>query len=186
MVYDATQPANATKIRNLGVVIRPNWVAIERAESSFKPYAINLANRTPLLVPNDPAAIANSYIVYCKQDAAGNPQLYGIDQASRVTQISVNVSPVSGANGYSWLAGGMLLQWGTGHANGSANTTIVFPVAFSAAPYSVQTNFYRSSGSTTMKPLDVITDIPVAAANFTVWNPNGGHNFFWMAIGPKV
>lgn len=187
MAYDSTQPTNTTKLRNVGVVIRPNWIAIEDGDPTFKPKAINLNNRTPLGVPNDPAAIANSYVLYSKQDPAGNVQLYGIDPASRVTQMSLAVSPSSAANGYTWLAGGMLMQWGQAHANGSANTTIGFPVGFSGVPYSIQTNFWRSSGSTTMKPLDVLNGgTPVTANNFTVWNANGGHDFFWLAIGPKV
>jgi hypothetical protein len=88
MTFDVSQPTDTTKIRNLGVVIRPNWQAIEDGDSSFLPQSINLANRTPLAAPNDPVAIADSFINYCKEDGAGNPEFYGIDAASNILQYS--------------------------------------------------------------------------------------------------
>jgi hypothetical protein len=87
MAWDNTQPTNTTKIRNLGVVIRPNWLAIEQADSTFKPYAINFTDRTAAGLPVNPMAIGTAYIVYCKQDAAGNPELFGISATSTVTQL---------------------------------------------------------------------------------------------------
>lgn len=187
MVYDATQPTNVTKIRNLGIVIRPNWEAIEQGGSTFRPQAVNLANRTPLAIPNNPVAIADTYILYCKQDGAGNPQLYCIDPSgANHTQLSTSAKPLSAQNGYSWLPGGMLIQWGLNFANGGADTSITFPISFSAAPYSIQTTFYRSTGSTSTLPLYISTATAPSATKFKVWNPVGGHDFYWIAIGPKV
>lgn len=88
MAFDKTQPTDTTKIRNLGTVIRPNWDAIETADSTFKPYAINLQNRTPLGVSNDPATIADSSIIYVKDDGAGNPELYSKDGSGNIIQMS--------------------------------------------------------------------------------------------------
>lgn len=186
MPFDKTQPADSTKIRNLGVVIRPNWAAIEEGDTSFKPYSINLADRSILPIPVNPAAVANAYQMFCKKDSGGNPQIYVESPGGSVVKLTTSVIPVSAQNGYSWLSGGIIIQWGLGHANATANTTIAFPIAFSAVPYSITTNFYRSSGSTTMKPLDIISGTPPTVNNFTVWNANGGHDFFWQAIGPKV
>jgi hypothetical protein len=88
MAWDTLQPTNTTKIRNLGVVIRPNWAAIQTADSTFTPDALNFKNRTPSVVPIDPAAIATAYIAYCKEDAAGNPELFGISAASEIVQFT--------------------------------------------------------------------------------------------------
>jgi len=183
MAYDATQPTNTTKIRNLGTVIRPNWTAIENAESSFRPHAINFLNRTPTVVPIDPAAIANTYILYCKQDAAGNPQIYGIDQNSRVTQISAAVSPLSAINGYTWLAGGMLLQWGKSGVIAGANT-ILFPIAFSAAAYNVSITPVKNSSI--VNNVYVRSDADITALQFVAYNTASINQIMWMAIGPKV
>ena len=90
MTFDPTQPTDTTKIRNLGVVIRPNWEAIEEGETSFAPYSVNLQDRTPLGVSNDPTAMTSpdACRVYCKQDGNGNPELYAIDPAGNVIQIT--------------------------------------------------------------------------------------------------
>ena len=88
MTWDATQPTNTTKIRNLGVVIRPNWQAIESGDSSFKPLAFNLNDRTVAAQPNDPTAIDNAFIVYCKTSAGGASEFYGIDEDSNVVQLT--------------------------------------------------------------------------------------------------
>lgn len=88
MAWDILQPTNTTKIRNLGVVIRPNWAAIQQADSTFLPNAINFKNRTPSVVPINPAAIATSYITFCKEDGAGNPELFGISPSSQIIQFT--------------------------------------------------------------------------------------------------
>lgn len=88
MTFDVTQPTDTTKIRNLGVVIRPNWVAIEQADSSFQPYAINLTDRDAAALASNPTAIGTAYIPFCKQDSGGDPEFFGIDASSNVIQFS--------------------------------------------------------------------------------------------------
>jgi len=87
-MFDKTQPKDTTKIRNLGAVIRPNFVAIQEAPSSFKPYAINLQNRTPLGVSNDPATISGSSILYTKTDADGKVELFCKSSAGTIQQLT--------------------------------------------------------------------------------------------------
>lgn len=88
MTWDRTQPENTTKLRNVGNVIRPNWEAIELADSTFQPEAINFTDRTVAGVPNNPVAITDAYISFSKTDAAGNTELFGIDESSNVIQFS--------------------------------------------------------------------------------------------------
>jgi len=88
MAWDATQPTDTTKIRNLGVVIRPNWVAIETADTTFRPQAVNFKDRTVAGLPVNPTALADAFITFCKTDTAGNSELFGIDENSNVIQYS--------------------------------------------------------------------------------------------------
>ena len=88
MAFDKAEPQDTTKIRNLGVVIRPNWVAIEQADSTFRPIALNLQDRTPLVASNDPASIAGTSIIYVKQDGAANPELYSEDGSANKIQMT--------------------------------------------------------------------------------------------------
>ena len=88
MAWDKTEPKDTTKLRNLGVVIRPNWEAIESAEATFKPVGLNLDNRTALVIANDPTAIADSVILYSKEDGAGDPQGYAIDPDDSISHLT--------------------------------------------------------------------------------------------------
>lgn len=187
MVWDITQPTDTTKIRNLGIVIRPNWQAIQEADATFKPYAMNFDNRTPLAVPNDPTAIADSYILYCKEDTAGNPELFGIDPSSVISQFT-STDRTLAQTGYALLAPGFLLQWGRGFmAGGTASLTVTFPKAFSATAWTVTSTPYNNpiTGSSPREwGVQNISDVDFQAVAFNGVVPGGGVNFGWMAIGP--
>jgi len=88
MAFDKTQPKDTTKIRNLGTVIRPNFLSILEADSSFKPYAINLQNRTALGVSNTPATISGSSILYTRADADAKKELFCKSSAGTEQQLT--------------------------------------------------------------------------------------------------
>ncbi|NJO03299.1 MAG: hypothetical protein HC880_17905, partial [Bacteroidia bacterium] len=111
MAWDITQPTDTTKIRNLGIVIRPNWEAIQTADSTFKPLGLNFNDRTVAGVAVDPTAIADAYIMYCKTDTAGNSELFGINDTSGIIQFTQGI-PTIGTSGSVFLAGGLILKWG--------------------------------------------------------------------------
>jgi len=152
MVWDKTLPSNTSKIRNIGVEVRPNWDAIESGDSTLKPQAINLADRTPLVAPNDPTAIAASVILYSKQDASAKPQVFGIDPDSVITQLT-GISPTytEGANG--GTAGGTLnkvvryidattriVEYSGTSTAFSGNGTVTFPENFTVIYTGVATS----------------------------------------------
>jgi hypothetical protein len=106
--------------------------------------------------------------------------------AYRITSSSAPIIAQGiGANGYTMLPGPtpLLQQWGTSVVvSTGVPQTVTFPVAFSAAPYSVQVTANGNSG-----PLNngSHSATSVVAASFLL--TNGGANniaFFWMAIGP--
>ena len=186
MVWDITQPTDTTKIRNLGVVIRPNWQAIQEADSTFKPYAVNFDNRTPLPVSNDPTAIADAYILYCKDDVAGNPELFGIDASSNILQFTKGAASLANS-GYTFVTGGIRLQWFQVAA--ADNQVINFPLAFSAAPYSIVGN--ETSDNLSDRDFVKPADSSFTATNFRLRlvRIDGGaqanpKNLNFIAIGP--
>lgn len=180
MAWDKSEPQDTTKIRNLGAVIRNNNAAIEDAESSFKPVAMNLNNRTPLAVSNDPTQIADSYIVYCKDDTAGNPELFGIDDAGNVSQLTTRSNTLS-ANGHALIAPGVMMQWGTDGATAVHNVT--FPTAFSSSAWSVTAVPIAGDGKRTVGVSSI------SSTGFTAITGEGGvgnqaYAIYWQAIGP--
>lgn len=87
-MFDKSQPTDTTKIRLLGEVIRPNWVAIEEGDNSFRPLSLNLQNRTSSAVSNDPTLLVDTSKFYVKNDGAGNPEAFVIDTMGRITQLT--------------------------------------------------------------------------------------------------
>lgn len=200
MVWDQTQPTNTTKIRNLGIVIRPNWQAIESpsesgASFSLQPDSWILTDRTPLAFADNPSAATdgpstsrgNGYTLFCKQDAAGNQELFGIDPSSVLSQFT-STDRTLAQTGYALLAPGFLLQWGRGiMAGGTSTLTVTFPKAFSATAWTVTSTPYNNpiTGSTPREwGVNAITDVDFVANAFNGLVPGGGVNFGWMAIGP--
>jgi hypothetical protein len=185
MAWVKTLPGNTEKIRNLGVVIRPNWEAIEEADLTFKPHALNYNNRTPLGVANDPAAIADTHILYCKDDGSANPEMFSIDDTSVISQLTFRDRSLA-QSGYVYLAPGFILQWGRATILAGTNTiAVTFPLAFGATAYSVTCNpLGATAGDTTrgFGPVS-ITDVGFTATSHNV-SFTGNTDVTWIAIGP--
>lgn len=100
------------------------------------------------------------------------------------------INPVSATNGYTFLPGGILMQWGTTASSSNATVDILFAtdgVDFDATPYNIQVTGLRLQANPGNSDSWVITDTPPSATGFTIKN-NGGHTFafMWLAIGPKA
>ena len=119
-------------------------------------------------------------------------------------QLTGPYNPSAGYNGYTFLAGGMLMQWGFVHGthggNGTFNagdsSTVTFPIAFPNTVFSIQTslNYNTADGKPGYPPgtsyASVVLDYNVANTNNTTfgWEYTGNTNsyytvFYWMAIG---
>jgi len=175
MAWNKAKPTNSEKIRELGEVIRPNWDAIESADSSFKPEALNLADRTALGIANNPTALADSVIMYSKQDASGNPQAYVIDPSSTITKLTGG-SSTQAANGRLILPNGLIFIWG-GLSITSSWATYAFPggFTFSTAGFSITGN---PNGSTTSIGFQNLT-----TTGFDAKASSGSPNIKFIAIG---
>ena len=128
MSWDKTKPSDSSKLRNLGVLIRPNWEAIEDGDSTFKPKALNLADRDAAGIVADPTAITDTTILYSKKDGAGNAQAYVIDTSSNVIQLTAGL-PIAAGSGSTNATGGIIIKWGFGSAT-VAGGTITFASVF--------------------------------------------------------
>lgn len=101
-------------------------------------------------------------------DATGN--VYQLTRA-----IPASTASFAQATGWTFLPGGLLLQYGTGASTG-ATTAVVFPVTFTTlysitlSRRSTSSTYGYSSPSTT--GFDFVSD-----------SPSVGVNFGWMAIG---
>lgn len=83
MAFSSAQPADNTKIRNLGLVLRNNFQAMEAGDISYKTSFLNIAEQGA-----PPAATADTGNVYGFQGALGQTELYYQDDAGNITQIT--------------------------------------------------------------------------------------------------
>lgn len=112
---------------------------------------------------------------------AGNTTLANV-VATTVTTTNAVISSNSltfgtssiATSGYSRLPNGLLLQWGTTASIATAGTTVNFPVAFAAAPYSVVLT--AISAAATMRVNATTT------TSFTA-NASAASTAYYMAIG---
>lgn len=176
MAFDPSLPANSTKLRLAPGVIQNNWAAIEEGLSSFKPQSINLDNRTPLAVSNDPTAIPDTYITYCKDDASGNPELFGINESSQISQLTAGVPTVT-ALGNTFLPGGLILSWGGGSFS---NNQTISPSGISTL-YQVVISINDSSATPASRAY--VFNINTVAGTFQVKLPSGTTSLTYIAIG---
>lgn len=83
MAWDTNLPADTTKIRDLGVVIRANNTAIAGGDTSLAPPRWNIAN-----TGGTPPATASMVRIYGDNDSAGNAQIFAIDPSSNKSRIT--------------------------------------------------------------------------------------------------
>lgn len=135
---------------------------------------------------SNPAPITGYGQLYSKtiNDVTTDEALFWETGAGLIQQLTVNLTPLAAPNGYTYLPGGLILQWGTisGAIKNNLSSSINFNIPFPGGNcYNMQGTL--SSGSTG----SVITTIPDAGgASFKYFvNTNSSQtiNFFWWAIG---
>lgn len=136
-----------------------------------------------------PTTAAGQLALYSKGAVGGPSQLFLIRDNNAGTEVALTPNPgvggvgniISAQNGYSWLPGSMLIQWGF-DAIGAvpSNTAINFLVPFSGAWLPVVTITQAGGVSNTANSMIISR----TNTNFTVHNNSTIVAVFWMAIGP--
>lgn len=87
--------------------------------------------------------------------------------------------PVKSASGYTFLAGGMLMQWKL-VASPSDGDAVSFPIAFSGTPYSLQLTAQRNGTSA-----GDVNGTSLTASGFTLKLGSNSNSGVWvLAVGP--
>lgn len=114
--------------------------------------------------------------------------LYFQSGGGKVMQLTRNFVPRANARGYTFLAGGLILQWGFVSNNTPGNVgTVTFSdapgIAFPSNCFTVLTQPYTTDAPTAQLtiPIDSITRLTFHWRFLTISNSYDG--FFWTAIG---
>ena len=121
-----------------------------------------------------------SQIVFKPDASTHQYQLTRSIDASFTTFATNTAYLANHAGGWTFLPGGMLLQYGIRSSPG-ASGVITLPVAFTNAPYSITLTLLRNSGSQSVT-IDSGTIPTTTTINYLV-SSSGSVGIYWTAIG---
>lgn len=138
-----------------------------------------------------PTIVANEGAIYTKTSSSITNAFYTADAGGKEYQltkaIDANFSTFGNStgtqnSGWTFLPGGLLLQYGNNTAvSSSSGTTITYPIAFTTAVFSVQGTVVTNDSSTIRFSLLNTAGL----INFTTTQTSTSHftNLYWIAIG---
>jgi len=124
----------------------------------------------------DPGSSINQAVEYSKVVASSTELFLQRDGVASTIQLTRGIPSVA-ANGYTFLPGGLLLQWGSVVASG-AGVPFIFPTPFISAVYSVTLGLRAGAAQASACGIPGLTSV-------TIYNAMGGGNqtVYVMAIG---
>lgn len=183
MTFTPNIPTTGQSLGNTRDMIRNNFTNYNDVVSvnHVAPNDPNQGKHNFLQMPDQAAApttAANELGVYSK-DVAGNSRLF-LRQENNGTEIQMSgIDPLIATSGYTFLPGGLLMQWGEATLGANKNLTVNFPITF--------TTVYQVVASITQSDrMLAVTNI--ANASFTVrveTNNAPGFLIRYIAIGQK-
>lgn len=132
-----------------------------------------------------PATVSGDLVLYNKVGASGSELWMTRDGFGATTDVPLTTSavakPTSASKGNSWLAGNLLIQWGSKNSPGASGID-TFLTAFSSAPYTVQLT-PRNDGS--HSAFTYYLDGAPSTTEFAYrGTTSGSDTLYWLAIGP--
>ena len=132
----------------------------------------------------DPAPVtspANAGQLYTKT-IAGDLELFYESSGGIISQLTApSITPLPAINGYSYLPGGIIVQWGLKTSTGGVQT-VTLPFTFPNNFYNAQATMIRNINN-----IDVIYCVtpPKAVSTSTIQfrDTSSGNSFYWYAIG---
>lgn len=136
--------------------------------------------------PTVPGGLSNGYETVYSKSTTGQGELY-FTRGSTGVEFQLTAGPNSttnfgAANGWTFLPGGIILQWGIKNSTGGSGQVVTLPTAFPNNFFSAQATMIRNSSnvdaiySTTNPTVGVVTQIVFR-------DTSSGNPFYWLAIG---
>ena len=128
-----------------------------------------------------PATAADELAFYVKTPAGVRLFLRQVSSGTEIQMSGVN--PLAANDGYTFLPGGLLMQWG----RKSVVSNVVFPTAFDAEPYSVTFGLNATSSGSSERGVVWVKVLSATGFTWGTATSNLTINYFsWIAIGPKA
>lgn len=146
--------------------------------------ATNPPNNQPVITPLATTGFGQLFSSQINDGINIDEALYFLTGGNRLTQLTRNFQPSISTNGYTFLPGGLILQYGISLSNTSSpNGTVVFPIAFPNTSFGVQICVLEASNSRRIWHINALS-----TTGFTAYiqDSNGSsvaNNFYWVALG---
>ena len=157
---------------------------VEQSNTSNNP-----PNNQPVVAPAPVANIGELFAAEINDGIDTDTAFYFQSGKGKVMQMTRNFVPVAANNGYTFLPGGLILQWGQITSTSSSFTTLNFSTNNKAFPnncFAIYTQVYGSGSAPNGNATLEIRKSTVSKTGFEwafVTNSAQYTGFFWAAIG---
>jgi len=137
----------------------------------------------------NPAPVGGYGELYCRQINSVNldEALFYESGGGRVAQLTMNVAPSAATNGYSYLPGGILVQWGQVTSTSSSMISENYNIPFPNAVFTVMAQIYGSGSPANGNGNIQIRKSSLSSTSAFQWamitDSSEYTGFFWVAIG---
>ena len=130
--------------------------------------------------------VAGEETLYASVIAGNGEIFYARGAAATGIQLTGPGTPVATSAGTTFLAGGLILKWGTATSVGSANpnSSVTFPIAFPNNCFSIQATIQTTSDS--RRTVTIYSKSKTkfeAVTRASDGSKTGGYDYYWYAIG---
>ncbi len=158
----------------------------------FNPVSTTTTNPPNNQPPVVPAAVPGYGQLFSAQINDGvniDEALFFLTGGNRLQQLTRNFAPVAAQNGYTFLPGGFILQWGLKSGGAESAGNVNFPIPFPNAAYVMQgtgmwTGASDPNGAFTVGLKFNQTVGPFTSFRWVTFTNSGAYaGFWWIALG---
>lgn len=195
MTYTLGIPADGQSLGNSKSQVRGNFTTIFNAFAvnhvAFNSLPEGVHKRVDLQEVANPTPPLTIDTLFCKVTSIPLGELFYVRGAGGPPNTPIqltNGTPVNAASGFTFLPGGMIMQWGMTTLSAGSQANVAFNPTFrlagvNTAPWSIQVTLRTSNNL--LKNAWVSS---FAFDNFDILGSSSaaGRDVFWMAIGPRT
>ena len=150
----------------------------------------NIIHLTSQVAPLAIAGVGQFFNTSVNDGISTDTTLYYLTGGNKTIQLTRNFQPVAASNGYTFLPGGIIFQWGKITNPTVGDNAVLFAssnIDFPNACFSVQISLERTSANVDTAVIKYVSAPPASSitkTGFTAIAPTNGSNaIYWLAIG---
>lgn len=150
---------------------------------------VNGSSNQPVLAPGSITGYGQLFQAQINDGIAADEALYFLSGGNNLTQLTRNFAPVAAINGYTFLPGGLILQWGNvTPLVGATLTNVTFPKPFTSNLFNIQATLIPKLNTSTSNAQCISvqpssTPLTKFQYNYSASSSTNYIGIYWIAIG---